>query len=259
MAEEDWIPALRVGLLPTQPTLALLRLYAPLRQGLLQGLGRPVEFYTAANFRAHLGDLRSQSFDLLITAPHLGVIAADLGYVPLFRYKVELRPAIIVAKNGGITSPAQLRNQRVLTADSMAALSLVAEYWLERDFNLVSGRDYDLIEASTHGNAIRGVALGDASAAISGTTPLRQASEAVRDKVSTIECPVVAPHQSILAHPRLGAGLIAEIRQTLAAFPDSSAGRDFFAATGFQGLLPLTEDDIQAARPYTDLLLKRIG
>lgn len=248
----------RIGLLPTIPTLSLLRLYDPLRLHLQQALGRPVELYTSANFRAHLDDVQTQEFDVLVTAPHFGVIALDEGYVPLVRYKPELRPVIIVPKASIITQGSQLAGKRILTADRLAALSMVAEHWLEEDFGLVAGLGYTLEEASNHSTAIRAVAMGDADAAFGSQSSLRQVPPEIRDAVKTFDCRLSIPHQFTLAHPRLGSDVIAALRTALLVFPDTAGGKTFFATGGFQGYLPLTPATIEAARPVARLVAKTL-
>ena len=250
---------LRVGLLPTIPTLRLMRLYDPLRVHLQRVLGQPVELFTASDFHAHLQDVQKGEFDLLVTAPHFGVMAADGGYVPLFRYQLELRPLIIVPKASPIHEPRQLKGKKVYTADRLAALSVVAERWLASDYNMVAGRDYQLVEASNHSTAIRAVAIGEADAAISGRSPLAQVTQDLRDKVDFFECRFVVPHQFFLAHERLGAAAIERIRAALASFPATEEGKTFLAEGGFLGLVPLDTSDIETARPYADLVLRTQG
>ncbi|WP_239988533.1 phosphate/phosphite/phosphonate ABC transporter substrate-binding protein [Paramagnetospirillum kuznetsovii] len=250
---EDARP-LRIGLLPTIASLSLLRLYDPLRRHLQQALGRPVDLYTSASFRAYADDVMAESFDMVITAPHFGVMAFDKGYVPLFRYRLELRPVIIVPKGSPIHEARQLAGKRILTANRLTALSVVAEGWLQSDYNLVAGRDYELVDASNHSTAIRAVAMGDADAAISGVSPLQQVPADIRDKVDSLPCRLAVPHQFTMAHPRLGAQTIDRIRDEIAEFAVTPNGRAFFAASGFQGFVPLAPADIAAARPYADLV-----
>ncbi len=257
MAVDDMRPV-RVGLLPTVATLSLLRLYDPLRLHLQQALGRPVELYTSANFRAYVDDIASQEFDVLVTAPHFGVMAVDLGYVPLVRYKPELRPMVIVIKGSPITQAGQLAGKRVLTANRLAALSVVAERWLEQDYGMIAGRDYALVDASNHSTGIRAVVMGDADAVFSAQSALRQMPPEIRDKVDNFESRLSIPHQFTLAHPRLGVDTIAALRAALAAFPDTARGKAFFAAGGFQGYIALTAADVEEARPYAELVAKTI-
>ncbi|HVI52954.1 MAG TPA: phosphate/phosphite/phosphonate ABC transporter substrate-binding protein [Candidatus Sulfotelmatobacter sp.] len=257
-AEAVEAPPLRVALLPTNPPLSLLRLYDPFRQFLSHRLQRPVELYTARNFRTALDDIRRGDFDVLVTAPHFGVIAVDAGYVPLARYKVELRPLIVVLKGSSLTEAAQLRGKKVLTANRLTAMSVVTEHWLESQYGLVAGRDYQLIDAQSHGTAIRAVGMGDADACVSSVSALQQVPEDVRARVTFFEAGIAVPHQFTLAHPRLGERRIAELRQLMMDFNDTREGKAFFAAGGFQGYSSLTAKDIEDARPYADKVAKMI-
>ena len=228
---------IRIGLLPTIPTLSLLRLYDPLRVHLQMALGRPVELYTSPNFRAFVNDIRAEQWDMLVAAPHFGVVAVDLGYVALYRYLLELRPVIIVPKGSPIRDARQLAGKRIFTADRLAALSVVAQTWLLSDYGMSAGRDYQLVEASNHSTAIRAVAIGDADAAISGRSPLQQVSADIRDKVEAFDCRLVVPHQFILVHPRLGGEVIERVRAALEIFPKTPNGEAFLAASGFKSLI----------------------
>ncbi|CAA7627894.1 ABC-type phosphate/phosphonate transport system, periplasmic component [Candidatus Terasakiella magnetica] len=245
---------IRVGLLPTIAPLSLLRLYDPLRIHLQKQLGRPVELYSAPNFRAYLQDIEVGTFDVVISAPHFGVVALDGGYVPLARYKLDLSPLIIVPKGSQIKRVRQLAGKRVLTADRLSALSVVAEHWLMSDAAMRAGRDYSLIEASNHATAIRAVAMGDAEAAFSGLSPLQQVPAEIRAKVDSIPCPLVVPHQFTMAHPRLGAGTVEKLRAALAGFADTEEGRAFFKASGFLGFVPLEIAEIESIRPYAQIV-----
>jgi phosphonate transport system substrate-binding protein len=245
---------IRVGLLPTIATLTLLKLYDPLRQHLQQSLGRPVELYTATSFEAFLGDIKAGEFDVIVTAPHFGVVAYDIGYVPLFRYKLELRPLMIVPVGSNVREPGQLRGKRILTADRLTALSVVAETWLHHDFQMRAGKDYALIEASNHATAIRAVAIGEADAAISSLSVLRQVPEDIRAKVENFPCGLSVPHQFTMAHARLSPRTVEALRAALADFEATELGKGFFKAGGFQGLVPLEAGDIERARPYADVL-----
>lgn len=250
---------LRVSLLPTYPTLRLLRLYDPLRRYLSSRLDRPVELYTARDFPASLADVRRGSFDLLITAPHFGVIAVENGYVPLVRYKVELRPLIVVPKGSSLRTLPQLRGKTLLTANRLAAMSVVTESWLDSQYGLKAGRDYRLKEASNHGTAIRSVGMGDADACIASASALIQVPEDVRNRVEFFPLDRAVPHQFTLAHPRLGNRTIARLRQALLDFGGTAEGRAFFASGGFEGYIPLTEKDIADAKPYADKIATMTG
>lgn len=252
LAADDPHP-IRLGLQPTNATLSLLTLYHPLRLHLQRALGQPVELYTSRTFHLFLDQVTAEEFDILVAAPHFGVIALDHGYLPLLRYQRELRPLILVGKTSPIRSGADLKGRRVLTADRLTAVSVVAERWLEQEFALTAGRDYELVEASNHLTAIRAVALGDAEAAITTQPAFTQAPADIVAKVVPLPCPLTIPGQFFLAHSRLGTETIARIAEALRDFAASGDGRALFAK-GYDGFAPISPADIAAARPYATLL-----
>lgn len=253
-AEAQVSRPVRIGLLPTIATLSLLKLYDPVRRRLEQALGQPVELYTAGSFQTYLDDIRAEEFDILVAAPHFGVVAADVGYVPLFRYNQELTPLIVVPKDSALRAAPDLRGRRVLTADRLAALSVVAETWLSVDYGMRAGVDYRLEEVANHATAIRAVAIGDADAAISSPSVMQQLPEDVRERVVPFPSRLRMPHQMFLAHARLGRPAIETIREALGHFGETDAGQAFFKSGGFKGLVPLEADDIRQARPYAEML-----
>ncbi len=250
-------PGLRMGLLPTNAALSLISLYNPMAMHMQNALGRPVDIFTARSFRVYYDELIREEFDFIVPAPHFGVIALDHGYEPLFRYQTELRPMIVLAKGSPIKSAVQLKGRKVLTADRLTAVSVVTERWLEVDFGLRVDRDYQLAEASSHTTAIRAVALGEADAAITTPPALIQVPPDVRDAVDVLPCRLSVPQQFAMAHHRLGRKTVERIRAALATFGETEEGRAFFAK-GYGGFVPLTKTDIEAVRPYADIVIRRI-
>lgn len=250
-------PPLRLGLMPTNAVLNVLGLYHPLSKHLEQTLGRPVEMSVARSFRAFHDEVQAEDCDLVVPAPHFGVIALDHGYVPLFRYKPDLQALVVLNKAGGMTSPAQLRGKRVLTADRLTAVSIIAERWLDLDYGLRVGRDYELDEAANHTAAIHAVALGVADAAITTPPALTQVPPDIRDAVVALPSRLALPQMFLMAHRRLGAETVERVRAALASFPDTDDGKAFFAK-GYGGLVPLAHADVEAARPYAEMVSRRI-
>lgn len=249
---------IRLGLQPTNATLSLLALYHPLRLHLQQALGRPVELYTSRTFRDFLDQVATEDFDAVVAAPHFGVVALDHGYLPLLRYQPALRPVILLAKDSPIRTGADLKGRRILTADRLTAVSVVAERWLEEDFGLIAGRDYTLVEASNHLTAIRAVAIGDAEAAITTRPAFTQAPAEIVAKLTQLHCGLTIPGQFTMAHERLGPDTIARLNDALLSFAGTESGRAFFAK-GYGGFVPLTAEDVAAARPYSKILARLLS
>lgn len=250
---------LRVGIMPFNSALALLRTHQPLREHLQRSLRRQVELYTSSDYFTYLNEALDQRFDILIAGPHFGVMAVDKGYVPLYRYRAVLQPILVVRADSPINTVADLRGKRIGLSSRLSISSIGGARWLQEQ-GLQMGRDYPISERATHGAAIAAVAVGDLDAALTTHTPLNQVPADVRARVRILPSEIQVPHLMTLAHKRLGQDEIGRIRTALRSFSDQSQeGRAFFAETGYLGYEPVAEADIKAMRPYVDLTRKMMG
>lgn len=251
-------PALRLGIMPFNSTLALLKTHQPLRQHLEAALGRPVEIFTAADYAAFHRDSLAGNFDLLITGPHFGVMCSDHGYVPLFHYKASLKPVFVVRADAGIKDVSGLKGKRIGLSNRLSVSSIVGLKWMA-DQGIQAGRDFEVLEKTTHGAAIAAVAVGDLDAALTTYTPLKQVPPDIRAKVLELPTTVEMPHLMTLAHQRLGPRLVEQIREALRVFPATAEGQAFFRDTGYQGYDPVEARDIKALQPFVPIVKQMMG
>ena len=250
--------ALRLGIMPFNSTLALFKTHQPLRLYLQNKLGRPVEMYTAPDYAGFLRDSQSGQFDLLITGPHFGVMALENGYQPLFHYKAVLQPVIVVKTDSVIKGINDLKGKRVGLSSKLSISSIGGIKWLQ-EHGLRVGREYLLVEQSTHGAAVAAVAVGTLDAALTTHTPLKQIPDDVRKKVRILPTDIRTPHLMTLAHERLGTAEISRLKLLLIEFQQSPEGKAFFAETGYQGYTPITSQDIKTMRPFIELTNKLLS
>ena len=251
-------PALRLGIMPFNSTLALIKTHQPLRQHLEAALKRPVEIYTSADYAAFHRDSMAGAFDLLITGPHFGVMCIDQGYAPLFHYKTSLRPIFVVGKQSGINAADKLKGKRIGLSNRLSVSSIVGLRWLDEQ-GLQAGRDFEVLEKITHGAAIAAVAVGDLDAALTTYTPLKQVPADVRAKVSELPTTVQVPHLMTLAHNRLGLAQVEQVRAALQSFPATPEGQAFFRDTGYLGYDPIAASDLKALQPYVPIVKQMMG
>jgi phosphonate transport system substrate-binding protein len=251
-------PALRLGIMPFNSTLALIKTHQPLRLHLEAALKRPVEIYTSADYAAFHRDSLAGGFDLLITGPHFGVMCIDQGYTPLFHYKASLTPVFVVAKAAGINSVDKLKGKRIGLSNRLSVSSIAGLRWLS-DQGLQAGRDFEVLEKTTHGAAIAAVAVGDLDAALTTYTPLKQVPPDVRAKVNELPTSVQVPHLMTLANNRLGSALVDQVRIALQAFPATAEGQAFFRDTGYLGYDPIGANDLKPLQPYVPIVKQMMG
>lgn len=248
-------PPLRLGIMPFNSALALIKTHQPLRQHLENRLQRKVEIFTSADYYTFVNELLDGQYDLAIAGPHFGTMAAARGWEALVRYQVDLQPVFVVAKDSSISKLADLRGKRIGLSSRLSISSIGGVKWLN-DQGLQLGKDYQLFERTTHGAAVAAVAVGELDAALTTHTPLKQVPEDIQARVRTLPLDVRVPHLMTLAHSRLGAKTIAQVREALLAFGATDAGREFFKNTGYEGYRAISPKDMADMKPFVDLTVQ---
>ncbi|MET0066893.1 MAG: PhnD/SsuA/transferrin family substrate-binding protein [Candidatus Thiodiazotropha sp.] len=247
------VEPLRLGIMPFNSTLALIKTHQPLRQHLQMGVGQPIDIYTSANYDQFQRDSLAGDYDLLITGPHFGVMCLEAGYVPLVRYDTALQPVFVLSKHSSIQSVEDFRGKRIGLPNRLSVSAIGGLRWL-REKGLVADRDFLVLEKTTHGAAIAAVAVGDLDAALTTYTPLKQVPEDVQEHIRVMPTEIKVPHLMTLAHERLGEARIGRLRRALLSFPATPEGAAFFRDTGYQGYLPIDEASIAQLKPFVPIV-----
>jgi len=246
---------IRLGIMPFNSALALIKTHQPLRQHLENRLQRKVEIFTSADYYTFINELLDGQYDLAIAGPHFGTMAAARGWEPLVRYQVDLQPVFVVANSSSISKLADLRGKRIGLSSRLSISSIGGVKWLN-DQGLQLSKDYQLFERTTHGAAVAAVTVGELDAALTTHTPLKQVPEDIRAKVRTLPLDVRVPHLMTLAHARLGTRTIAQVREALLAFAATEEGREFFKSTGYEGYRAISSKDMADMKPFVDLTVQ---
>jgi len=251
-------PPLKLGIMPFNSALALVKTHQPLRLALEHSLGRPLEVFTEADYTSFVRASLAGNYDLLITGPHFAVMSIDKGYVPLVHYKAPLQPVFVVRSSSPIMTAEALRGRTVALSSRFSISSIGGMKWLA-DKGMQAGVDYQIREYPTHGAAVAAVAVGEADAALTTHTPLRQVPKDVSEQVRLLPSDIRIPHLMTLAHERLGKAEIEQVRQALADFAASEEGLRFFRETGYLGYERVTDADIRALQPYVSLVRQQMN
>jgi phosphonate transport system substrate-binding protein len=246
---------LKLGIMPFNSTLALIRVHQPLATHLEKSVGRKVQIVGSTDYFTHVNQLLAGDFDLVITGPHFGVMAAEKGYQPLVRYAADLRPSFVVREDSTIKGAADLRGKRLGMPSRLAVISSSGVKWLDEQGMRIH-QDYRTVEYASHGAAIAAVAAGEVDAALSANTAWTQVPESVRGKTRLLPLDIRMPHLLTLAHTRLPKADIERVRQALHNFGDTPAGQTFFRETGYQGYAEITRTDLEKLRPFIELTVK---
>jgi len=246
---------LKLGIMPFNSPLALLRTHQPLIEHLERAMGRQVIMLTSPDYFTHINQLLAGDFDLAITGPHFGAMASERGMRLLFRYDTEIQPVFVVRNDSSIHQPRDFAGKTLALSSRLSISSIGGVDWLRKQ-GLRPGTDFRVVEYSSHGAAVAAVAADAADAAITTYTPLRQIPEDLRQQVRLLESDTRMPHVMTLAHARLGEATIARLRKALLEFPRTAAGQAFFRDTGYRGYTAVTPEDIEKLRPFIELTVQ---
>jgi phosphonate transport system substrate-binding protein len=224
---------LRIALVPYLSARAMLTQFEPMRRHLERRLGRPVEMFTAASFRALAEGARAGDPPVTMMPMHLARIAvADWGQTLVVRSARESKVQLIAARKAALGSAQALRGKRVAAIDPLSVTSLMLERWLVAE--KLDGA-VEVLHLPSANAAVLALGRGDVAAM---AVAQGQALDVPGLRADELE--VVATLGSVLtpcfvAHPRLGAAAIAALRQALLDFEPASAGGGASSATFVEG------------------------
>ena len=248
-------PPLKLGIMPFNSALALIRTHQPLTQHLEQALGRKVQVLTSTDYFTHINQALAGDFDLLITGPHFAVMATEKSYLPLVRYAADLRPSFAVRQDSALQTALDLRGKRLGMPSRLAVISSSGIKWLA-DQGLREHQDYQVVEFVSHGAAVAAVAAGEVDMALTANTAWMQVPEALRSRTRMLPTEIRMPHVMTLVHTRLPKPEIEKVRQALMSFGDTPAGKAFFRNTDYQGYVAVKPEDLEKLRPFVELTVK---
>lgn len=248
-----------VGLLPTLSPRVLITNYQPLRIYLEKQLKRPVEMVTATDFEAFHKSTMTGEFDVVVTAAHLSRFAqTEAGYIPLAAYQASNHAMLVSPKANPVQSIEQLRGHKLATLDRYALISMQTRVWLEKQ-GLVENRDYQLLETSSHNSAVYSVLSGESKLAIIAPGGYKMMPASMQDSIVTLVKLPPIPMVMWIAHPRMRDEAPA-LRASLLAFSTQLAeGKQFFEATGFQGMREISAQEMKALDQYLPYLKQHLG
>lgn len=249
---------LQMGILPYLSAEQLFRFFSPMKNYLEQKLGRTVVMSTAPDFSIYIERARNMDYDIYVTAPHFALLAEqESSYRRVGRMTRNLDAAIFVRKNDPAMLVDDLRGRRVARPSKLALASIQGEQIL-RAHGLESGRDYELQEALSHNNALMRVVERDADAALTSGVVLNRMPASVRDHLRVLIAAPKVPQVMIMASPKLSEADFRSLTQAVLAFTPTGPGKEFFDRTGNQGILPITQDDMDTLQPFQPILKERL-
>lgn len=241
---------LTLGFFPIISTVALYKRFAPLRDYLAQQLQRPVTLETAKDFPTFLERTDQRAYDLVITAPHFAVRAADSG-----KYRIrtallgEVYQLLVVRKDSPITTPAQLAGKRVGTPPRDALMTMIGMRYLDKIG--LTGAQTPVYRAYTSHNAANEALLAkEVDAVIASSNVIRKAmgkGAAFR----TIHRSFKLPNMATLVASDIDSELSEQVVRILVSMRDDEKGKQVLKQIGFPGYRAVqSATEYEPVRPY---------
>lgn len=247
-------PELRIGILPYMSTERLMARYTPLRIYLQRALQRPVRLTTAPTFASYLERARHYEYDLYLTAPHFAVLAeTESQYRRVSHFQRELDASFVVRQDAPVRTLADLKGKRVTTPDPLAIVTLMGEEAL-RHAGLEIDKTVEVVHAPSHNAAVLAVANGQADAAVMSTSVYESMPADIRARVRVIDRTPMVPNIMFMASPKSVDSDYQAIKSAVANFGTSEEGKAFFQETGYIGMTPVSDLDMDRVRPYANAL-----
>mgnify|MGYP005754814161 FL=1 len=240
---------LRIGLAPYLPAPRLMLQFRPLREHLETHLARPVQFYTARDFRALAEDTRGHAFDAVMLPAHLAALAlSDWGYQPLSGTLAATQVLILVRKDGPVHTAADLRGRSIGTLDALSLVASVALRWLgEQGLELGTGPQAVRVSVQpTISSALHALARDEVAAVAAGEAQLRGLSaDTPIDHRRLVELRNI-PGPVFVAAPTLPLADRRALSSALLAFQPDTNAPSTAANTRHHALDPAALADLQA-------------
>jgi phosphonate transport system substrate-binding protein len=240
---------LLMGVFPIVSGVALFKRFAPLKDYLASELGRELVLETARDFPTFVQRTTARRYDIVITAPHFSLLAADSGdYRIVARSKRDLVSLIVVSKTSAITDLAQLAGQVIATPPASALVTQYGkDYLAEKGLKDEKGPKYRAYKS--HNAAYQAVLVGHATAALVSNNAINKAL----DKgvpLRVIDTLPLLPNMPILVATDLPKAFAQQVERVLVTMEDTDEGRAVLKEIDFPGYWPSGVEDYKPVRPY---------
>ena len=254
---------LTLGFFPLISTVALYKRFAPLRDYLAEMLQRPVNLETAKDFPTFLQRTDERQYDIVVTAPHFAVRAADSDkYRIRASLFVDVHQLLVVRNDSPITKINQLAGKRVATPPPDALMTMIGMQGLV-DAGLTGARAPIYQSYTSHNAANEALLAKEVDAAIASSNVIKKAmgkGAPFRIISRSFKLPNMATLVATLVATDLDVELSNRIAEILTNMKNTEKGRQVLAQIAFPGYRAvLSSAEYESVRPYLEQAVKEFA
>ena len=240
---------IQFGILPYVSPGQMAKFHAPLRAYIEATLDTPVSLVTAPDFKEFIDRTRTQQYDIMMTAPHLGKLAETQGYSRIAHTLHVIQGVYLVHKDSDIYDLRGLKGKVITLLPRPALLTLMVENQLTT-LGMEPNKDVIFRHTSTHNNAMYAPLRGESDASVTGTALFNSIGDHDRQQVRVIGKTTSAPGFMVMATNRLSEAQRIKLIDGLLNYINSSEGRKDLTTTGLKGFSKIKNETINAMKPY---------
>jgi phosphonate transport system substrate-binding protein len=251
---------LQLGVMPNVSTRILLAQYQPFRGFLAQEIARPVEVVTAPGLQAFHERTLEGAYGLVVTAANLGRVAQlDAGMRPIAIYEPRIAGVLVTHRDRPVADFEALRGRQVAMTNPQSLIALRFQHWLLATAGLAVGRDLQALHARNEDSLAQLLNGPDTPLAVMSRGEFNAIRPEVRDTLVVRQEFERVPGFWVMLRRDTPPAEAAAIEAALGRFAGSDAGRQFFQATGFIGIRPITPADIAELDSVADETRRLLG
>ncbi len=237
--------ALVLGILPFQSAATLFKRFAPLREYLVEHSGRELILATAPDYKHFVERTAKGEYDLVLTAPHFTLMAADSGHYEVFGTLLKpLAATFVVAEDSPLKSLEQLEGRLISTPPKSAIITKLAQqHVLERGLNA------RYTHLASHNASLQAMLGGDSDVAVISIFVLQGAKNKGL-RVRALDTSKTIPALGLLARADLPIELRNTFASTLFGMLDEASGKQVIKQIAYPGFKPAQLEDFESLRPF---------
>jgi len=252
-------PALSLGFFPIISTVALYKRFAPLRDYLSDKLGRPVNLLTAKDFPTFLKRTDTRKYDIVVTAPHFALRAADSGEYRIRAALVgDVHQLLVVSSDSPFNELEQLAGKRIASPPEDALMTIIGKAVLAQA-GLKGSRAPVYQAYISHNAANEALLAGEADAAIASSNVIKKAmGKGARFRI--IERSIKLPNMATLVATDLDKELGDRMVQILVSMKSDPHGREILKQIRFPGYRAVqSASEYESMRPYLEKAVREMA
>lgn len=244
-----------IGVAPHTSARVILEMYQPLREYLEKALGVAIEVTTAPDFDEYARRGLAGQYDLAITTGHQArLFQLDAKYIPLLTYKADFTALAIVAANGPIRKPEDLKGKSALGLSPTSLVTLWGEHWLSS--NGLGSVPVKYVSASDSVGQL--LLSGETWVGFVSLPNLQKLPKEIQDQLRILaQSPPMAGRVYVLNN-RLAARK-AKVEAALWAFAETPEAKKYFQTTKLDGYRKLNPGELKEMDRYAGETRKRLA